>query len=219
MGQVSASSAPVVATESEAPVVESAPASESSPSSDSARESFIPRARFDEVHGKWRAAEERAAQREELIAQLLQGQEAGTQPAAVPEPNPDREMLRSIRNEVLSLRDERDREAFWRENAEFGAPLQKDVEDMLGAFRDEGVRNIRRNDLLAYKLGEKSLSELKAKAAKAKAEAPSPARVAYAEAGPTARPAPVKRLEEMSAEDADGLTLEQLTEALRGRTF
>lgn len=172
------------------------------------RSQMIPRQRFDETYARMKQAEE-------LLTQIL------AQPAA-PEKEPEDPLVndvKQVKEAVFSLRDERDREAFWKENAEF-APAQADVEKELANFRRAGY-DVNREQVLDYFLGQKTRREVKAKASAPRSPAPAINQVAHAESGPTSRKVG-KDLSQMS--EAELLAHEQknpgaLAEYLRGKTF
>lgn len=218
--QPGATSAPETVTE--APEVEATP---EAPVAEKPRESSIPRQRFDEVYSRMQRAEQAAEQHRELLSQVLTNYPGSASSPVEEESDPGASVLKKlqphlqqIQSQVFSLRDERDREAFWRDNDMISEDIQSEVESMLGGFRKQGLTDIRREDLLAHAIGKRQLPELKKKA-RAPVSAPPPVnRVAHAEGGSTAR-SNTKRIEDMTPAEVDALPSEVLFEYLKGKPF
>ena len=187
------------------PEVEAAPADQGGD-----RSRTIPRERFDEINARMKQAEE-------LLTQLLQAPAKNAEPAE-PE-DPIYGDVRAVKEVVFELKDERVREAFWKENADF-APMQDQVEKELANFRKAGY-NVTRDQVMDYALGQKTRQETRTKAAAPRSVTPAINQVAHAESGQTSRKVSVDM---SSMNEAELWAHEQknpgaLTAYLRGKTF
>lgn len=193
------------------------------------REKFIPRERFDDVYERMKRAEERDREKDELLRQMVANYSTNQpQPQEQPyvEEDPSEKVYKrlqpsiaSMQEQVFGLRDERDREAFWRENTYISSDIKDEVEGLLSNFRKQGISGIKREDVLAHAIGKRQLPEMKKKAATPVAP-PTPAvnKIAHAETGNSGKNS-AKALEDMTPEEVDALPLEVLKTMLRGKVF